>query len=197
MPTLYVLAGPNGTGKTTFYETAVSKGFIDNQLPFVNVDLIARSFGGYSAENFQWADEEARLQIGRHLNSMSDFMVESNLATQSDYTWISAVRKKGYEVVLYFLYTSSIEVNIKRVERRVSEGGHDIPVAIIEHRYKIGLSYLKGNLHTFRKSYLIDTSEDTATVMAEIDQGVLSFEELNAPNWVAEALYIVKRLAGN
>lgn len=195
MPTLYVLAGPNGTGKTTFYETAVSEGFIDRKLPFVNVDLIARSLGGYSAENFNRADEEARAQIGKYLFAMSDFMIESNLAMQNDYVWISSVRKKGYEIVLYFLYTSNLSLNIKRVQKRVSEGGHDVPVAIIEHRYKIGLSYLKSNLHTFEKTYLIDTSEDTATIMAEVDQGRVSFEELNSPNWVTEALFIVKRLA--
>lgn len=194
MPILYILAGPNGTGKTTFYETAVLKGFIDSQLPFVNVDLIARSFGAYSPENFQRADETARQEIGKHINTLSDFMIESNLSLQNDYDWINVVSKKGYKVVLYFLYTSNVSINIQRVQKRVSEGGHDIPIAIIEHRYKIGLSYLKSNLHKFHKAYLIDTSEDTATILAEIEDGKLSFEDQNQPAWVTETLFIVKRL---
>lgn len=194
MPILYVLAGPNGAGKTTFYESAISKGFIDHQLPFVNVDLLARSFGNYSPENFQRADEAARVEIGKHISSMSDFMIESNLSLQNDYDWINALVRKGYEVVLYFLYTSNVSVNIQRVKKRVSEGGHDIPTAIIEHRYKISLSYLKSNLHKFQKAYLIDTSGDTATVIAEVDNGKLSFEEQNSPTWATDALFIVRRL---
>ncbi len=194
MPTLYILAGPNGTGKTTFYETAISQGFIDPELPFVNVDLIARSFGSYSPENFQRADETARLEIGNHINAMRDFMIESNLSVQNDYDWINALIKKGYDTVLYFLYTSHVAVNIQRVQRRVAEGGHDIPVAIIEHRYTISLSYLKSNLHKFQKAYLIDTSEDTATVLAELDHQKLTFKKEHLPAWVTEALFIVTRL---
>ncbi len=65
MATLYILAGPNGTGKTTFYETAVAEKFIDIKLPFVNVDIITRGLpGGYTSENFAKADEIARKQIG-------------------------------------------------------------------------------------------------------------------------------------
>ena len=37
MPILYILAGPNGTGKTTFYSIAVQTGLIDENLPFINV----------------------------------------------------------------------------------------------------------------------------------------------------------------
>ncbi|HMV08387.1 MAG TPA: zeta toxin family protein [Cyclobacteriaceae bacterium] len=194
MPTLHILAGPNGAGKTTFYETAVNEGFIEKQLPFVNVDLIARSFGSYSAENFQRADNEARLQIGTYLNAMHDFMIESNLSMQNDYDWVQAVAKKGYEVVIYFLYTCDVSVNINRVKKRVSEGGHDIPQPIIEHRYKTGLSYLKSNLHKFKRVLLIDTSEDTAIFMAEIQAGKIVFEEQNTPAWVSEALFISRRL---
>jgi predicted ABC-type ATPase len=83
MPTLYILAGPNGAGKTTYYETAVAEGFIDSSLPFINVDLITRSLpGGYSQENFARAEEIARNNIAAHINTFTDFMIESNLATQ-------------------------------------------------------------------------------------------------------------------
>lgn len=39
MPTLCILAGPNGTGKTTYYQTAIQKNFISPGLPFLNIDL--------------------------------------------------------------------------------------------------------------------------------------------------------------
>jgi predicted ABC-type ATPase len=40
MPTLYIIAGPNGVGKTTFAESYLPG--IIKQLDFVNPDLIAR-----------------------------------------------------------------------------------------------------------------------------------------------------------
>ncbi|MBX2963044.1 MAG: hypothetical protein KF687_11070 [Cyclobacteriaceae bacterium] len=195
MPTLYILAGPNGAGKTTYYETAIEEGFIDSSLPFVNVDLITRSLPGmYTEENFTKADVIAREKISFHINQMSDFMIESNLALQKDYDWIHAMIKKGYDVVLFFLCTSFLEININRVKKRVAEGGHDVAEPIIEHRYKMGLTYLKGSLQIFSKVYLIDNSEETALVMAEINNGILTMKEPNAPGWVTNALYIIERL---
>jgi len=125
---------------------------------------------------------------------MADFMIESNLATQKDYEWITAMIKKGYDVVLFFLCTSFLEINTNRVKKRVAEGGHDIAVPIIEHRYKMGLTYLRGNLHLFQKAYLIDNSGETALVMAELNNGTLTIKEPNAPAWVSNALYIIERL---
>lgn len=61
MATLYILAGPNGTGKTTFYEAAVAEGFIELQLPFINVDIITRNLPeGYTPENFAKADRNSQ-----------------------------------------------------------------------------------------------------------------------------------------
>jgi predicted ABC-type ATPase len=195
MPALYILAGPNGTGKTSYYEVAITEGFIDATLPFVNVDLITRELrGGYTTENFTKADEIARQRISNHLNAKSDFMIESNLSTQKDYDWVHAMQKAGYEVILFFLCTSHVEINIGRVQKRVAEGGHDIAVSIIEHRYKMGLTYLKGNLHLFNKAYLIDNSSETALVMAEISEGIIVSKEHQAPQWVNDALYIIERI---
>src|ERR1043165_1261368 len=106
MPTLYILAGPNGTGKTTFYNGAVVEGQIDNDLPFINVDTIARvELGGYSEENYVKAADIARERIAKHLEKKEDFMIESNLASEKDYLWIENMRRAGYEVILYFLCT--------------------------------------------------------------------------------------------
>jgi predicted ABC-type ATPase len=111
MPTLYILAGPNGAGKTTFYFTAINQGFIDKDLPFINTDLITRNeLGGYTNENFAKAEEFVRERIAAHISNEENFMIESNLARQSDYDWIKSIKNKGYEVVLYFLCTSSIDI---------------------------------------------------------------------------------------
>jgi predicted ABC-type ATPase len=51
MPSLFILAGANGSGKTTFYFSARENNFISSTIPFVNVDMIAKEeLRGYSAE---------------------------------------------------------------------------------------------------------------------------------------------------
>lgn len=194
MPILYILGGPNGAGKTTYYFAALKAKFINQDLPFVNIDLIAKEAGGYTAENFARADMIYREKVGALLKSRSDFMIESNLAKSSDYDWISNITNHGYEVVLYFLCTDDINVNINRVLRRVKEGGHDIPPEIVIHRYKISLTYLKTKLRIFKEIYFIDNSANEA-----IELGFMKNDELpelfsDSPKWFSEILSIEKRL---
>jgi len=48
MPTLYIIAGPNGVGKTTFADRYLPDEA--RQLEFVNADLIARGLSPYDPE---------------------------------------------------------------------------------------------------------------------------------------------------
>jgi predicted ABC-type ATPase len=127
-----VLAGPNGSGKTTWYTAALQNGFINADLPFVNVDLIARDeLGGYNETNLARAQMVAREKMTTYINGGFDFMIESNLATQADYSWIEALIKRGYVAILYFLGTSDVNINFARVSKRIKEGGHAVPENII------------------------------------------------------------------
>jgi predicted ABC-type ATPase len=159
------------------------------------VDLITRSLpGGYTFDNFAKAENITRTKIAEHIRALTDFMIESNLATQKDYDWVNAMIRKGYDVVLFFLCTSLLAINIGRVKKRVAEGGHDVAEPIIEHRYKMGLTYLKGNIQLFQKAYLIDNSGETAIVMAELKNGIIQSKDQASPQWVTDVLFIAERL---
>ena len=196
MPSLYILAGANGSGKTAWYFTALEQNFIPKNLSFVNVDLIVRKelVGGYSEENYAKAANIARDRIATCLELNLDFMIESNLALQSDYIWIENIKKKGYNVILYFLGTDDVQINYARVINRIKEGGHSVPEGIIAHRYKIGLSYLRSNILQFTKIFLIDNSFAYPRKMAEIEDAKIIFKETKSPNWVDEALYVIEIL---
>ena len=49
MPTLYIIAGPNGVGKTTFADRYLPDEA--KQLEFVNADLIARGLSPYDPDS--------------------------------------------------------------------------------------------------------------------------------------------------
>lgn len=42
MPTLYILAGANGAGKTTFYQAAKEAGLLDESVPFITQTSLQR-----------------------------------------------------------------------------------------------------------------------------------------------------------
>ena len=44
-----------------------------------------------------------------------------------------------YDITLLFLTLDSVELAIQRVQTRVKEGGHNIPIETIERRYSNGL----------------------------------------------------------
>lgn len=196
MPTLYILAGPNGAGKTTFYQTAVEQKFIPETLPFINIDSITKEeLGGYTQSNFIKAEEIYRRRIGELITNSQDFMIESNLAKDSEYGWIERMKQKGFDVVLYYLCTDyPDEVHVKRVQERVAEGGHDVPENIVHHRYRMSLLYLKSKLHLFKEVFLID-NEDTAIEMATLQHGQIIHKKENAPHWVQDTLSLVEKIS--
>ncbi|NII26803.1 hypothetical protein HB364_17065 [Pseudoflavitalea sp. X16] len=194
MPTLYILAGPNGAGKTTFYYTAIEQGFISPDLPFLNIDLITRELGSYSDTNFAKAEEIYRERITKLLQENAGFMIESNLAKDSEYEWIEAMIRKGYDIILYFLCTDYVEdIHINRVQKRVKEGGHYVPPNIIEHRYKMSLLYLRSKLPLFKEAYLIDNAE-TALAMVVLKQGRIEHKQPECPVWIQQVIFIAERL---
>ena len=194
MPILYILAGPNGTGKTTYYETIIEQNFIDKSLPFLNIDVITKNeLGSYNQENFAQAEQIYRTRIKEYILASKDFMIESNLARIADYDWILNMIKQGYHIILYFLCTDNLSINIQRVQKRVKEGGHDIPVNIIENRYKLSILYLRSRMHLFTKCYLIDNTIDNPLVMAIISEGKIEMKLAESNEWVNNVLYILER----
>ena len=127
-----------------------------------------------------------RLWVNQLISDQQDFMIESNLADERSYEWINSMKKKGYQLVLYFLSTQDVAINFQRVNKRVQEGGHPVPEPIIESRYKQGHSYLKTKLQVFNEVYLIDNSTDTPLIQAHIANDAITILAETLVNWAKE-----------
>jgi hypothetical protein len=92
------------------------------------------------------------------------------------------------------LGTDDVEVNKIRVQARVREGGHDVAEPIIEHRYRMGISYLKSKVFHFTEATLIDVSSDEPRRVAQLQKGQIIYKELECPKWVQESLQIAEKL---
>ena len=87
------------------------------------------------------------------------------------------------------------EINIAHVKSRVEEGGHDVAVPIMEHRYRISMMHLKSKLNLFSEVYLIDNSSEKPREIAVVKNGKLISKMTNEYKWINEILYIAEKLA--
>ena len=194
MPKLYILAGPNGAGKSSFHANWIATGLIHKDLAFANVDNIAKNLGGYTYEHYQAASDRYRQIIKDLLNSGSDFMIETNLADNRTYDWLRSIQKTGYELVLYFLSTTDLEINLGRIENRVAKGGHDVAKSIVTTRYHQSHSYLKTSLRIFSEVSLIENSLVTPELQVKIENGNITYRAESISDWVKDIISVFERL---
>ena len=144
MKKILIIAGPNGAGKTTFAEE-----FLPHEAncpEFVNADLIAAGLSPFQPDQAAFA--AARLML-RRMDDLAaagkSFAFETTLFTRGYTRHIPQWQRAGYLVKLYFLTLPDPEFAIRRVERRVRFGGHDIPAATIRRRFQRGLENLRNH----------------------------------------------------
>jgi predicted ABC-type ATPase len=138
---LYIISGCNGAGKTTASFNILPE--LLNCKEFVNADEIARGLSPFQPEKV--SIEAGRLMLKRIdelINSNQDFSFETTLSTKSFVNTIDNAKSKGYYVTLIFFWLESIELAKDRVQKRVSEGGHNIEPDVIVRRYKAGIKNL-------------------------------------------------------
>lgn len=138
---LYIIAGCNGAGKTTASFTVLPE-MLECQ-EFVNADEIARGLSPFHPEGV--AIQAGRLMIDRVIYLLKEgitFAFETTLSTRSYVKLIQQAQRRGYFVTLLFFSLASPEQAVKRVAKRVSQGGHNIPTDVIYRRYASGLRNL-------------------------------------------------------
>ncbi len=130
--TLYIIAGANGSGKTTF---ALSYTELNN-LHFINADEIAKSYDPNDISKYKVkAGKEFFRQLELNLNENKSFMIESTLSGRYLKDVIIKAKERGFKVVLIYIFLESEIENILRVKNRVLNGGHDVPEIDIKRRY--------------------------------------------------------------
>lgn len=178
---LYIIAGCNGAGKTTASYT-VLPGVLDCQ-EFVNADEIAKGLSPFHPETQSITAGRLMLQrIDALLKNGRSFSIETTLATRHYLSLIERAKKLDYRVTLLFFWLPSADMAIQRVQRRVSEGGHNIPEEVIRRRYHLGLKYFF-HLYQSEVDYwmLVNNSSSPREVIAtggkDKEQYVTNIEE--------------------
>lgn len=193
-PRLIVVAGPNGSGKTSITQQLLMHEWMGGCV-YVNPDFIARDeFGDWNSPSAVVSAAERASEIREHcLATGMSLAFETVLSAPDKLDFISRAKAAGFFIRLFFVGTNDPSINAKRVAMRVMEGGHDVPIGKIISRYTKSLAYCYFAAWLADRTYVYDNSIDDAParLLFRASRGSL-VKTYGTPNpWAAE---IARRL---
>ena len=177
-PTCHIVAGPNGSGKTTFAMKYLPS--IVSCRNFINADEIAR---GISPLDFTAGQLQASKLFLRELElkieQKETFAFETTLAGRGYLSRIKAWRDLGWQVSLWYLYIPSAEFSAQRVALRVEQGGHNVPEETIFRRFSRTVKNLFDYADVCDRTFCLDNSQETIRPIFEkrIDTDYFIYEQ--------------------
>ena len=95
-----------------------------------------------------------------HISRRESFAVETTLSGKLYLRMMVDARKRGFEVVLVYIGTENVEINLARITNRVLAGGHDVPQSDVRRRYKRSFENLPTALARADHTILFDNSTE-------------------------------------
>ena len=134
-PKCIVIAGPNGSGKTTFAREFLAKELRVSH--FINADLIATGLSPLKPELAAIAAGRIVLtEIERLVRAHENFSFESTLSGRTHAARLAQMKAAGYRIEIVFLKIKSPQLAIRRIAARVRQGGHPIPREDVLRRFE-------------------------------------------------------------
>ena len=186
-PVLIVIAGPNGSGKTTVTEQILRHEWMEDAV-YINPDIIAQErFGDWNSVDAVSKSiiycEELREECLRVRKSL---IFETVLSRRDKVDYIRRAKEAGFFVRLFFVCTESPTINAMRIAKRVMQGGHDVPITKIISRYKLSVANCIDAAKIVDRCYLYDNSvenSDARPLFRAVNGKVFKRYTENMPVW--------------
>lgn len=162
-PVLIVIAGPNGSGKTTITSKILRHEWMEDAV-YVNPDQVAQERYG------DWNSEEAVMKAVLYceqqredcLRNAKSLIFETVLSSDGKIDFIRRAHSAGYFIRIFFVATKHPSINAARIAQRVMEWGHDVPIAKVISRYYKSIINCKRCISLADRVYIYDNSIDDA-----------------------------------
>jgi predicted ABC-type ATPase len=180
MPEIHVIAGANGSGKSTFSKNLAKQ----IGIPIIDPDAIAREIDPVNPAKA--AMQAGRMAIDRaqiYINKPISFGVETTLSGRNYLKLMKSLKEASWTVNLIYIGIDNPETNIRRVRERVDLGGHTVPMDDIRRRYDRSLDNLTSAISIADLVTIYDNSERGFLLIEKIDYGVISTYAQEYPSW--------------
>ena len=188
-PTLIVVAGPNGSGKTSVTSQILKHEWIEGCV-YINPDSIAQEeFGDWN--NIDNVYKAAKIAEERRFNCIKNnesVIFETVFSAFDKIDFLDYAKKNGYFLRLFFVGTDHPAINANRITHRVLEGGHDVPITKIISRYSKSISNCCVAATFVDRIYVYDNSEDyaEAKLLFRASNGKLEKKYLDVNKWALQ-----------
>lgn len=162
-PVLIVIAGPNGSGKTSVTSKILHHQWLEDS-EYINPDNVARDIFG------DWNNQDAVLKAANYCTEWRErclveyrsHIFETVMSAADKVDYILKARQAGFFIRLFFVSTESPTINAKRVANRVLNGGHDVPIPKIISRYDKSIANCIALAPYVDRLYVYDNSVEDA-----------------------------------
>lgn len=191
-PELIVIAGPNGSGKTTITQQFLHHEWSEG-ITYINPDQIAKDIFG------DWNSKEAVIKAANYceewrercLKDRISFVFETVFSAEDKIDFILRAKEAGFFIRVFFIATKHPSINAARIANRVMEGGHDVPIAKIISRYFKSIMNCETIADKVDRLYVYDNSFDgeNARPLFRLTNGVLGkMYVISVPEWAHHIL---------
>ena len=174
-----LIAGVNGTGKTSFRGVLEGQGVPLGHI--IDPDLIAKQ----NSFNELAAGKQALREIQNCLKNGETITQETTLSSHQVRKSIIKAKEQGYRIVMYYIGLNTKYESIYRIANRVRKGGHDIPPDDVVRRFEHRFEALDKIVPLCDKVVFYD-NENGFVKVAELIEGSFRFTNGYRPDWIAE-----------
>lgn len=161
LPLLIVIAGPNGSGKTSITSKLLKHEWVEDSV-YINPDNVAKEIFG------DWNSKEAVIKAADYcakwreecLLENKSLIFETVMSADDKVDFILRAKKAGFFIRVFFIATTNPTINAARIANRVMKGGHDVPITKIISRYKKSIYNCIKVSNVVDRLYVYDNSVD-------------------------------------
>jgi predicted ABC-type ATPase len=184
---LWVLAGGNGAGKTTFHRLFLAP----RGIRLLNADLIAAKINPESPERAGYEAAHLISLLGEDLlNQGVSFCFETVFSHESKIDFVARAKALGYEIILVYIHLDTPALNEARVHQRVSVGGHNVPAEKTRSRIPRTMKHIATALPLADEAHLLNNSfrNDPYQEVAVVKHGRKTKTAEPLPKWAQDIL---------
>ena len=191
-PVLIVIAGPNGSGKTSVTSRILQHEWMEDSV-YINPDIVAQEkFGDWnSMEAIKKAVVYCEEWREKCLVERKSLIFETVLSAKDKIDYIERAKEADFFVRLFFVCTKSPAVNASRIAQRVMKGGHDVPITKVISRYQKSILNCKYIATKVDRTYLYDNSVDDAEqqLLIRLSDGIIAKKYVEQlPEWARQII---------